>query len=72
MGRLYGEWGVTSQREIARIRLGGRAWLGRGIYHPAGAVHAADDARREAREHAYERASGPNVHGGADAFVGRC
>lgn len=70
--RLYGEWGVTSQREIARIRLGGRAWLGRGIYHPAGAVHAADDARREAREHAYERASGPNVHGGADAFVGRC
>ncbi|KAJ1448427.1 hypothetical protein M885DRAFT_574337 [Pelagophyceae sp. CCMP2097] len=42
------------------------------VYYPAGAVHAASDARQDAREHAYERASGPNVHGGGgDAFVGR-
>jgi hypothetical protein len=70
--RLYGEWGIAAQREIARIRLGGLRWLGRGVYYPAGAVHAASDARQDAREHAYERASGPNVHGGGgDAFVGR-
>ncbi|KAJ1457528.1 hypothetical protein M885DRAFT_615339 [Pelagophyceae sp. CCMP2097] len=70
--RLYGEWGIAAQREIARIRLGGLRWLGRGVYYPAGAVHAASDARQDARKHAYERASGPNVHGGGgDAFVGR-
>lgn len=70
--RLYGEWGIASQREIARIRLGGLRWLGRGNYFPAGSVHAASDARQDAREHAYERATGPNVHGGGgDAFVGR-
>ncbi|KAJ1445898.1 hypothetical protein M885DRAFT_578454 [Pelagophyceae sp. CCMP2097] len=50
--RLYGEWGVASQREIARIRLGGLRWLGRCAYYPAGAVHAASDARQDAREHA--------------------
>jgi hypothetical protein len=56
-------------RHRAHPARGGLKWLGRGVYYPAGSLHAASDARQDV--HAFERASGPNVHGGFDAFVGR-
>ena len=70
--RLCGEWGITSQREIARVKLEDLRWLGRRGYFASGSLHESGDARNEARQRAYDRGTGPNIHGATDSFVGRC
>ena len=57
--------------EIARIKLEGLRWLGRRGYFAPGSLHTPGDARNEARQRAYDRGTGANVHGVADSFVGR-
>ena len=57
--RLYGEWAITSQREIARIKLKGLRWLGRRGYFVYGSLRAPGDARNETSQRAYDRGAKP-------------
>ena len=70
--RLYGKLGLTSQREIVRVKLEGLRWLDRRGYFAPGSLRASGDARNEARQRASDRWTVPNVHGAADSAAGRC
>ena len=57
--QLYGEWGITSQREIACVKIEGLRWLGRRGYFTPGSLGVSGDARKEARQRACDRWIGP-------------
>ena len=69
--RLYRKRGITSAREIARIKLEGLGWVGGNAYFRSGTPHASNDARAERRRRANDPSNGPTSEAATTASAAK-